>query len=417
MKLRSWQLRLYFAVGFLSLGLIYNNCGKSQFQISGSSGQSSSQGTVPGTGGGGSGSLNILGNEGNVVSLSVGCGYINQLCVNVTICAPGGGACETVNNLLLDTGSAGLRVFSSALSASLLSALPQSVDASGKSIAECISYADGTSQWGPVKTADIQLGQEKANQVPIQIIDSSFATAPSDCTNLDSAFPGYNGILGVSFFKEDCGAGCTTLANNRIYFTCSGTSCTSSTVALNLQVANPISRLAVNNNGIAIQLPSVGSSGANTVTGYMVLGIGTQNNNTFTKASVFKPDALGYIKTLYNGSTLAAFIDSGSNGLFFPAPASLPGCGTSLSGFYCPSSIQYFNATQVSADNSKQQSIAFSVESASVLINTGHRAFSNLGGELNGDFDWGLPFFLGRTVFVGIENKTSNLGTGPLWAY
>ena len=44
--------------------------------------------------------------------------------VSVTVCVPGSGTCQTINNVQLDTGSFGLRLAKAALNSTMLSSLP-----------------------------------------------------------------------------------------------------------------------------------------------------------------------------------------------------------------------------------------------------------------------------------------------------
>jgi hypothetical protein len=45
-------------------------------------------------------------------------------------------------------------------------------------------------------------------------------------------------------------------------------------------------------------------------------------------------------------------------------------------------------------------------------------AFAGLaGGGGATNFVWGMPFFYGRQVFVGIEQRTTGAYTGPYFAY
>ncbi len=243
--------------------------------------------TITATWGGASGStlltVNSAPSGNNVLTLTVNgsnCSagsYQNKPCVSVTVCSPGTSTCQIVNDILLDTGSSGLRIFKSLLTTVTLNPVPSG---SG-SLAECIQYLDGSSDWGPVQTADVILGNEPAVQLPIQVIDSTFGTVPSSCgipdTDLTKKF---NGILGVSLFAQDCGSTCTTNANVGIYYVCSATTCTSTTAPLSNQVQNPVALLPVDNNGVILELPSISLGGTPSVNGSLVLGIGTQSNNS-----------------------------------------------------------------------------------------------------------------------------------------
>ena len=78
--------------------------------------------------------------------------YANGLFTTVTVCVPGSSNCQSVSGVLVDTGSFGLRLLSSAVS-TISPSLPQQKDVTGNSIFECAQFVDSV-VWGPVKTAE-----------------------------------------------------------------------------------------------------------------------------------------------------------------------------------------------------------------------------------------------------------------------
>src|SRR5208283_3664600 len=94
----------------------------------------------------------------------------------VTVCRPGTTVCQTIDHIEVDTGSVGLRIISSVLDPTLM--LPQQMATSGNPLIECYQYADGYN-WGPVATADVQIGGELASAVPIQIAGATSVSAPA----------------------------------------------------------------------------------------------------------------------------------------------------------------------------------------------------------------------------------------------
>jgi hypothetical protein len=376
----------------------------------------------------------ITGN--NVMRVEVGIGgnglcdavnsYENEPCTSVTICTPGTGAnCQTINNVLVDTGSYGLRVFSSALNTTLLNSLtPVSTTAPAGNAAECAQFGTG-STWGPVEKANVILGQEAAVTVPIQIVNSGYATIPAACGTPDSSpsVAGYNAILGVGLLVQDCGATCVASANTETYYSCSGSTCTQATISLANQVSNPVAALGTDNTGVMMLMPTVASNGATFNYGYLVLGVGTETNNkpsntqTYTADNNFNDSNYLNINVTYNGSVVGGFIDSGSNGLFIPSVASTPTCPSPDDSWFCPSGVYNGSATNTGI-NGNSGSVPFIIASAAILFNTPNYLFDDLGGPFSEGFDWGLPFFYGRYVYVGIAGKNvPGIGTGPYWAY
>jgi uncharacterized protein DUF3443 len=336
--------------------------------------------------------------------------------VSVTICEPGTENCRVVDHVLVDTGSTGLRLTVSALGTL---SLPAVANAAGTPVGECAQFASGFI-WGSVRGADVRLGEERASAVPVQVASdpgSIYATIPAECASTSprgelNVGPGANGILGVGMSTRDCGRNCVLTAGN-VYFACADTGCTETRMPLASQVANPVSLFATDNNGVALVLPPVPIGGVPTLSGSLVFGIDTQSNNRLGSATVFTVDGHGNFTTTFNGQSFPdSFIDSGSNGLFFSDP-SLPQC----SGFYCPPAPLTLSAVNTSAAN-VSGTVDFIVESPSSV---GGAAAAHLAGDFDfggsQSFDWGLPFFFGRTVFVAIAGASTSQGTGPFFAY
>jgi hypothetical protein len=131
------------------------------------------------------------------------------------------------------------------------------------------------------------------------------------------------------------------------------------------------------------------------------------------------PGNAGNISTTFKGNPYPSFLDTGSNAYFFldSATTGLPTCPSPGNGFYCPSSLVSLSATNVGT-NSASTTISFSIDNADTLFsNPTDAVFPALGGPNAGMFDWGLPFFYGRNVYIAIEGQSTPGGVGPYWAY
>jgi hypothetical protein len=385
-------------------------------------------------GGGGRSSLSGGGGStpaaSNVVSVVVDKGPtstsrdVNTLFTTITVCVPGSTAsCQIIDHIQVDTASFGLRILAPILTVNL----PVQTTANGDTLLECTHFVDGYS-WGPVALADVHISGESASSLPVQVIGAAnFTNVPANCSNIGPAEDtvgafGANGILGIGVFAQDCGAACVSTVDNGAYYACTSTQCQATTLALASQVQNPVTFFATDKNGVVIQLPNVAAQGAATVTGSLIFGIDTQANNKSGSQTVLTVDSTaGDFTTVFNSQSLTqSFLDTGSNGLFFN-DTSLPPCkSTNFMKFYCPASPQVLSAV-LEGQNTVSATVNFSVDDAETLgaNDPSLVAFATLAGTYPtaNSFDWGLPFYYGRTVYTAIENAATAVGTGPYVAF
>ncbi len=361
--------------------------------------------------------------------------YPNGGFTSVTICTPGTLNCKTIDGILVDTGSSGLRVLASALPP-----LPTLTDNLGNTVNECVQSVDLSYLWGTVEWADLRIAGEVARAIPIHAIaDLTNPPIPSACTSHGAGADddsqkalGANGILGVGLEPHDCGANCDSSAANGgrkppepAYYACSGSTCNPAYVPLAQQVTHPAVAFATDNNGVELQLPAL-TDASSPLNGSLIFGIETRTNNVLGNATIFTVDLNDHFTTnlASTGQSLtSSFIDSGSSGFFFP-DSSLVTCPDPQLSFFCPTSLTPVTAVNLGV-NAAQSTINFSVDNAANLFtdNPAESAFSTLAGP-NGSgacsggtgacsFDWGLPFFYGRSVFTSIRDRPVPLFVQP----
>lgn len=386
----------------------------------------------------------VVVDEGPVEAFALG--VTNVPYVTVVVCQPGSDtACVTIDHVLLDTGSVGLRLLRSAVTGLALPAVELPADPgrglpAGPAV-ECYPFVLG-GLWGPVLTADVRLGGKRAPAIPIQVIDDGASpryAAPQDCIDaadgtLLSSITSLQakGVLGIGMIGYDCGLACDQPSADGgfiQYYACPNGTCSPGRAPAALQLQNPIVHFETDNNGSLILLPALPELGAARVRGRLVLGIGTQSNNQlpaqprFAFANTDTTDAAYlYVTTRMEGRDFPfSYIDSGSNGIFFDdatLPRTCAAATGTVSPWFCPSTVLRRTATLQDATGGTAD-VSFSIGNADVLFSTSNVGFANLGGTAGqdaGSFVWGLPFFFGRPVYTAIWGQDLAL-QGPWWAF
>jgi len=293
------------------------------------------------------------------------------------------------------------------------------------------------------------IGGEKVSSMPFQVLADTgqFTNVPTTCSsaggsNLNTVQQfGSNGIIGIGTTTTDCGAYCASGGQSAaIYYDCPSTGCSSiiaraaNASAPFQQLPNPVAAMAVDNNGSLLVLPSTPAAGEASMTGTLYFGIGTQTNNGLGSATVYtitsssSANGPGLITAIYNGQTLPnSFLDSGSSLYFFEDTSQTLCTDSGFKGLYCPATTETLSPV-IKGLNGASYTDTFSLYYAETVFNANpsYAVIPGVGANPNiifpstayaGSFDFGLPFFYGRSVYTAIEGRTAGSTIGPYFAF
>ena len=354
----------------------------------------------------------------NVVALKVRTphGGFNRMVVTVTVCEPGTERCAAIDDVMVDTGSTGLRLEASAVPPRLR--LPAFPGPDGRPLAECLRFLHDRA-WGPLVRADLRIGGLAAPDLPVQVIDDGGRSEPEECPHSDVR-PTSNGTLGIGPHLWDCGGGCEQDPGHPTYFACEAGGCAPvpGRVASAYRVPNPVSRFPGHDEGVVFDLPAPPPGGAGEVAGTLTFGV---EAGDLGAAPPLRLDRTGRFTTLHGGRAYPdSFIDSGTE-TYILADGGLPRCA-GMDWAFCAVPEARRDAVMVGRDGARVP-VSFGVGDYRGIRERQAGAAAGLAVAADPSttaFVWGAPFFLGRRVALVLDGRTV-LGTpgleGPFYAF
>lgn len=349
----------------------------------------------------------ILPQPANVLPLTMRTPHrgFNRLLVSITVCAPATNRCATIDDVMVDTGSTGLRLEASAVPTWLR--LPPFLGLDRKPLAECLRFVHDVA-WGLLYRAYLRMAGLTAADLPIQIIDDHTRAQPETCPRSD-ARPTSNATLGIGPLLFDCAGACWQSAAHPSVYACGAQGClpVGGAVTPAYRLPNPVSRFTDHSNGFVVELPAAPAAGADAVSGTLTFGVGTAGNNQLGAAALISLSDTGRFTTRYADRMFPeSYIDSGTETYIFADP-DLPLC-PDLDWAYCLSPARRLEALLIGR-NGHALPMAFMVGDHRDIRDR-HVGASDRIAEAaapgSAAFVWGAPFFLGKRVSVLIEGRT-----------
>ena len=345
----------------------------------------------------------------------------NRLTVTVTVCVPGTTNCHDIPNIMVDTGSVGLRLQGFALPADLILPAKRYLPDGGQ-LAECELFGGGDA-WGMVSLADIKIGGAKASNMAVHVISSDSARQPAECPSGSSTS---NGTLGIGITETDCANACIQpayygekLGWHHRFFSCTDTACKgiNGAVDATYQLQNPTSILDGGiYNGAVLDLPAIPGDVAAEVTGTLTFGVNVNAASGMSNPTVATLNSSGEVTTTFNGVTFdASYFDSGTQTYSIGSTAFTPCNSLDLYGPFCVAPVQELTASITGGDGVAHD-VTFKVGG---FPSTGISALAADFGNKTPNFVWGAPFFFGKRVAI-VRRGQSVSGmkdSGPLYAW